>query len=273
MRVFIDSNCPEKQLYIFDMLATATGLYKIADVVLDASESKHICLPLNTSYTLLLSSQTAGIEDPTLASGLEEFYKNKQILGICLKDKCEAFMRHALNKFYPVDTFSALSLNKEVTFDNISRNDTLLLREQLKIGIRPPFYVKLPRRSEVLILNAEGVVSYMDKEVFDLSAECLNEFIASSIELEKISDEQCSKCFDMLNEDITPIYFDSNIDIFNETVTPELVINYKKKLVDFFKKVANQKEYQSYLGLNKNALLLADMINSNRELFDKLYKD
>lgn len=254
------------------MLATATDLYKIADVVLDASESKNICLPLNTSYTVLLSSNTCGIQDPTLASGLEEFHKNQQIIGVCLKDKCEDFIKHTLNKLYPVETLDALSLNKEISFDNISRNDVAILREYLKLGIEPPFYVKIPRRSETLTLNAEGMLIYENKKIFELSVNGINEFIASSIELEKKINEQYIKLFDMLNEDITPVYFDSNIDIFNKVVTPDLIIDYKKKLADFFKKVANEKECQSYLGFNKNAILLVDIINSNKELFDRIYK-
>lgn len=254
------------------MLASATGLYRMADVVLDASESKNICLPLNTSYTLLISSQSAGIEDQTLVSGLAGFHKEKQVTGVVLKDKCEAFMSKTLNYMYPIDNFSALDLKKEFDSENISRSDCLILRELMKVGIHPPFYVRVPHRSELLTLNVDGSMSFDGKDSFDYTAETINDFISSSLEKEKITNIQCSEMFDLLNEGLTPVYFDENVDIFNEIVTAELIIEYKKKLISYIMKMLNEKDYQSYLGTNKNTLMLFDMVNTNRDVLNTLYK-
>lgn len=273
MRIFINSNCPQEQIFLFDMLATATGLYKMADVVLDASESNNIVYPLNTTFTLLLGSSSGGIDGESLPVGLADFYKKGQIIGVCLKDECKEFVRFSLNQFYPLDTFSALNLKKEIKDENISRNDVLILREFLKLGVTQPFYVKIPHHSEVLVLNEEGVLSYTDNESLELTAKNLNDFIEYSREQEKLSDNRCSELFDMLNNNITPVYFDSNIDIFNEVVTPELMVDYKKRFNEYLKGIANDKDKKKYLGFNKNALLLYDIIESNQELFDALYKE
>lgn len=251
------------------MLATAAGLYKISDVVLDASESNNICFPLNTSYTLVLSSLTAGIEDPSLADGLEEFYQKKQVLGVCLKDNCEAFMKQALNHFYPVDSYNALDLLKEFSLDNLSRNDIFLLREFLQIGVYPPFYINLPRISEVLILNENGSLLYGEKEILNPSLKDLTEFITYAIEKETILDIEYANLISDLNKEITPVYFDKNIDIFNKNVTSEIIINYKKRFINYFKQLFKEKQQHRYLGFNKNALVFADIVDGNKDLFNR----
>ena len=267
MKLFINSNCPQEQIFVFDLLATATGLYKVADVVLDASKSKHICFSLNTPYMVMLSSFTEKINEESITVGIDKFYRNKQISGIYLNDKCDEFMKNSLNHLYPIESASSLDLEKEFELENISMNDVITLREFLQIGISPPFFIRFPYTKEKVFLNSEGKIIYEDKS-FNLNEKDLRKIVNLFLKKKFFLRDLQEDFFEAIKQSVTPIYFDKNIDIFNKKVTTEGIVKYKQRFIKFLKDIGEEIKNDKYLGFNKNALSLLDIIAKNKEQFN-----
>lgn len=265
MKIYIKNNCPQEKIFYFDFLSTTIGLYDVADVVLDATKSKYVYFSLNAPYWVMISSYTNSINDELLTIGLEKYYNEKQILGVCLKDRNNDFLKNSLNRLYPTEVFESLDLNKTFNIDNISMNDVMILREFLQIGIPSPFYIRFPRLGSKITLNEEGKLLYQNR-LFDLNIDNLNQITNHCLQ-EKI--KNCSNVsFDFTEQKPTPIYFDKSIYLFNDVISAEKIIAYKNNYIKFLQKIHSKEKSKKYLSTNKNALLLLELINENKSAFD-----
>ncbi len=263
IKLLINSNCNLYDLMSFDLIATGSNLYNYSETIIDHSNNDKMGIPINTKYNLIMPSNISK----------DDMYRYLDVLKfskICLKSIIFSQDSFSLPGYLEHLKFikSKEQINKEISFDTITKNDILILREYLKIGVNESSMYLYDIFDTVVEINGDSKIMVDNIDFCNLDEFTLDkayELIDLSLSKEKrmTNQELFKKSVDSLDKDVSSIMYTNMAFLCSEKrLKIEDIINYKKNLIEFIEK--NRDKRPKYLGDNHYAYTFINILHGEK---------